>query len=59
MRRIGHEQWLRNIAVALGNATSSEEVMQALQARLDYPSAMVQEHINWAIAQHQATNVQC
>ncbi|MDG1249948.1 MAG: tRNA epoxyqueuosine(34) reductase QueG [Gammaproteobacteria bacterium] len=59
MRRIGHEQWLRNIAVALGNAVSSDEVIQALQARLDYPSAMVQEHISWAIAQHQTSSLQC
>ena len=53
MRRIGHPQWLRNIAVALGNASSSEEVIRALETRLGYPSDMVQEHVTWALAQHQ------
>ena len=57
MRRIGHQQWLRNIAIAMGNATTSEEVIQALQARLNNPSEMVREHINWALLQHQALTV--
>jgi len=57
MRRIGHQQWLRNIEIALGNATTSEEVIQALQARLNHPSEMVREHINWALLQHQALTV--
>ena len=51
--RIGHEQWLRNIAVALGNAPSSEKVIRALQARLQSPSELVREHILWALEQHQ------
>jgi len=50
--RIGHEQWLRNIAVALGNAPESREVMAALQARAEHPSALVREHVAWALARH-------
>lgn len=50
IRRIGYDCWLRNIAVALGNAPKTPEVIAALQARLDYPSEMVREHVNWALA---------
>jgi epoxyqueuosine reductase len=50
--RIGHEQWLRNIAVALGNAPTSAEVLRALQARLQSPSELVREHVLWALKQH-------
>lgn len=49
MRRAGYERWLRNIAIALGNAPSSEAITQALQRRLDFPSDMVREHIHWAL----------
>ena len=52
IRRIGHEQWLRNIAVALGNAPSSVEVQAALTSRADDPSPLVREHVAWALAQH-------
>lgn len=52
--RIGHEQWLRNIAVALGNAPQSAAVSAALQARAGHPSALVREHVDWALAQHAA-----
>jgi epoxyqueuosine reductase len=52
IRRIGHECWLRNIAVALGNAPSTAEILDALQSRADHPSAMVREHVQWARAQH-------
>jgi len=52
IRRTGYEGWLRNIAVALGNAPTKPEIIQALQARLDYPSALIQEHVRWALAQH-------
>lgn len=52
IRRIGYECWLRNIAVALGNAPSSEEVINALTSRVDYPSPLVQEHVHWALEQH-------
>lgn len=49
IRRIGHACWLRNIAVALGNAPYSEAVVQALQARNSHPSALVREHVAWAL----------
>lgn len=52
MRRIGYEQWLRNTAVALGNATSTNEVIGALRKRQNYPSPLVQEHVAWALEQH-------
>jgi epoxyqueuosine reductase len=52
IRRIGHERWLRNIAVALGNAPSGAEVREALRARADHPSALVREHVAWALARH-------
>ena len=54
IRRIGHERWLRNIAVALGNAPSSPTISAALQARDGHPSALVREHVVWAQAQHAA-----
>jgi epoxyqueuosine reductase len=49
IRRIGHERWLRNLAVGLGNAAPSTEAVAALQARLDHPSALVREHVAWAL----------
>jgi epoxyqueuosine reductase len=52
IRRIGHEQWLRNIAVALGNAKTTPEVVAALKSRQHDVSAMVIEHVTWALAQH-------
>ncbi|TSA04451.1 MAG: tRNA epoxyqueuosine(34) reductase QueG [Methylococcus sp.] len=52
IRRIGHERWLRNIAVALGNAPTSPKVMTALKSRLDDPSPLVREHVAWALDQH-------
>ena len=51
IRRIGHERWLRNIAVALGNAPFSEAIVAALHARRDDASALVREHVEWALAQ--------
>jgi epoxyqueuosine reductase len=54
LRRIGYEGWLRNIAVALGNAPSSAEIIAALKSRLDYPSELVREHVTWALKQHHA-----
>ena len=53
IRRIGHECWLRNIAVALGNATTTVEVLAALTSRLNHTSELVKEHVVWALAQHQ------
>ncbi len=52
--RIGYQQWLRNIAVGLGNAPTSAAVIQALQARRDSASALLREHIDWALQQHAA-----
>jgi epoxyqueuosine reductase len=52
IRRIGHECWLRNIAVALGNAPTDEKIISALQTRLQHPSELVREHVEWACAQH-------
>jgi epoxyqueuosine reductase len=60
IRRIGHERWLRNVAVALGNALRSNPKAelaqaweQALQAQANHPSALVQEHVQWALAGRQ------
>jgi len=50
IRRIGHARWLRNIAVALGNAPESAEIRSALFSRADHPSPMVREHVAWALA---------
>ncbi len=55
IRRSGHQRWLRNIAVALGNAPRSEAVITALQSRRDHPSAIVREHVAWALARHDST----
>jgi len=52
IRRIGHQSWLRNIAVALGNSPSGDEVVRALQSRREHPSALVREHVDWALRQH-------
>jgi len=52
IRRIGHERWLRNIAVALGNAPTTPETIAALQSRADHPSQLVREHLTWALARH-------
>jgi epoxyqueuosine reductase len=52
IRRLGHTRWLRNIAVALGNAPSSNGVVTALGNRLNHSSPLVREHIEWALKQH-------
>jgi len=54
IRRIGFERWLRNVAVALGNAPTSPEVIAALKSRSEQASALVREHVAWALAQHGA-----
>jgi len=53
IRRIGYECWLRNIAVALGNARTNDAILCALRAREFDPLALVREHTQWALAQHQ------
>ncbi|WP_024869603.1 tRNA epoxyqueuosine(34) reductase QueG [Pseudoxanthomonas suwonensis] len=52
IRRSGHERWLRNIAVALGNAPSTPEVLVALESRREHPSELVREHVAWALERH-------
>ena len=68
IRRIGHERWLRNIAVALGNCGSAtgssstcgtqatdgidQAVVSALRSRMEDPSALVREHVRWALSRH-------
>ena len=52
IRRSGHERWLRNIAVALGNAPTTPAVLAALRSRRDHDSAVVREHVRWALARH-------
>lgn len=57
IRRIGHERWLRNIAVGLGNAARgglhrAPDILAALAARREHPSALVREHVAWALACH-------
>ncbi|NOG30879.1 tRNA epoxyqueuosine(34) reductase QueG [Halomonas sp. TBZ9] len=51
IRRIGYQRWLRNIAVALGNAPWSQATEAALWARRSYPSALVREHVAWALSE--------
>ena len=58
IRRIGHERWLRNLAVALGNAlrqtpdaAQQQSLRSALQARLTHDSPIVREHVTWALEQ--------
>jgi epoxyqueuosine reductase len=53
IRRIGYERWLRNLAVGLGNAPSSPDVIAALRARAGHPSELVREHVRWALARHE------
>ena len=54
IRRIGHERWLRNIAVALGNAPRTDAARAALRSRADHPSALVREHVGWALARQES-----
>lgn len=49
IRRIGHERWLRNIAIALGNGPATVDAENALKSRLNHPSPLVREHVAWAL----------
>jgi epoxyqueuosine reductase len=49
IRRVGYERWLRNVAVALGNARPTPDVIAALRSREDDPSEVVREHVRWAL----------
>ena len=51
IRRAGHERWLRNIAVALGNGPKTDEVVGALESKLESDSELVREHVEWALKQ--------
>jgi epoxyqueuosine reductase len=51
IRRIGYECWLRNIAIGLGNAPTKPAIIAALEKRRNYPSALVREHVEWALTQ--------
>lgn len=57
IRRIGYECWQRNLAVGLGNANTnkqdSAEIKAVLQSNINHPSALVKEHVEWALAQHE------
>jgi epoxyqueuosine reductase len=59
IRRIGHERWLRNLAVGLGNAAAAApgqaDIVAALRARAAHPSELVREHVAWALARHGVT----
>ncbi len=54
VRRLGHPLWLRNVAVALGNAPTTDAVVAALRGRREHPDALVREHVEWALARHSA-----
>ncbi len=49
LRRMGHQRWLRNIAVALGNAPADETVVMALEEKMKTASELLQEHLHWAL----------
>jgi epoxyqueuosine reductase len=53
IRRSGYRRWLRNLAIALGNAPTTAGTLAALESRRDIEDPMVREHVLWALAQHQ------
>lgn len=56
IRRSGYISWLRNLAIALGNAPQSEEIIAALQNRSQHPDPIVREHVQWALDQQTKRN---
>ncbi len=54
IRRIGYARWLRNLAVALGNAAPDAAARHALAARADHTDPVVREHVAWALGRHAA-----
>ncbi|ROH87875.1 tRNA epoxyqueuosine(34) reductase QueG [Stagnimonas aquatica] len=54
LRRLDHARWLRNLAIGLGNAPRSNEVLSALRARAEHPDEAVREHVRWALEQQGA-----
>ena len=57
LRRTGYIGWLRNIAVALGNARTTDAVLRALESRREHPSPLVREHVWWALERHGARSI--
>ncbi len=57
IRRIGYECWLRNIAVGLGNAPYSEDIVIALKKRMEHPSDLIREHVIWALSRHTSSMI--
>ena len=57
IRRIGHERWLRNIAVALGNGPASADAISALERRAQHPSAVVREQVAWSLGRLRETQM--
>ncbi|HEY9447359.1 MAG TPA: tRNA epoxyqueuosine(34) reductase QueG [Burkholderiales bacterium] len=62
IHRVGHERWLRNLAVGMGNALHeldgrppAAEIIAALKRRVEDPSGLVREHVAWALAQGSAS----
>ena len=53
IRRIGYSCWLRNIAVALGNAPSTPRVLEVLRKKIHHENELVREHVAWALARHE------
>jgi len=49
IRRLGHERWLRNLAVGLGNGPPTTAALTALRKHLTHPSSLVREHVDWAL----------
>ena len=54
IRRSGYARWLRNIAIALGNAPTTPQTIAALRSKREIDDAMVREHVEWALKQHHA-----
>ena len=52
IRRLKYPQWIRNIAIALGNAPTSADVIDTLKTRIDDDDPLIAEHVQWALAQH-------
>jgi epoxyqueuosine reductase len=57
IRRVNHEQWLRNVAVALGNVPHDEKIILALKNKLDTPSELVREHVLWALQRQEDSRI--
>ncbi len=57
IRRAGYESWLRNIAIALGNAPDTKEIIDALEEKRNHPSDVVREHVEWALKQHSTSKI--